>query len=183
MLVHEGRARRAGRLSSGAAAAERGLRARLSDPVGDFHVQLEQRLGTGSAFYLNLAVCEYGRFRLDPARVQAAVALRRRVRHVLREARVDPPVLVEARGLPTCIERTVLRRPDGQRLIAVRVNALAAPAILARLAAGGPYRATLRFPKALALVDLATGVTRPAATAHELPLDPYTGIFLAVPRR
>jgi hypothetical protein len=180
LQVHEGVPAAAARLQAGPAAAERGLRAKISDPVSGFHVQMENQRGAGTAYYLNLAVCEYGKVRLDPKRLHAAVGLRKRVRHVLRQARVDPPVLVQAKGLPTCLERMVLKSTAGGRLLAVRVNALESPAVLAELSKGGPYTALLRFKTKVPVVDLLTGKTHPAALQHELPLDPYVGIFLQV---
>ena len=180
MLVHEGRPAKNARLSTGPAAAEKGLQAELADPISGFQVQMEATHGKGRAFYLNLAVCEYGKVRLEPKRLHAAVGLRKRVRHILREARVLQPVLLQAKGMPTCLERMVFKTPDGRRLLAVRVNALESPRILAQLATRGPHTARVIFRAKSIVVDLRTGKEYPAAFQHDLPLDPYGGLFLEV---
>jgi hypothetical protein len=136
--------------------------------------------GKGRAFYLNLAVCEYGKVRLQPERLHAAVGLRKRVRHILRKARVLQPVLLQAKGMPTCLERMVFKTPDGRRLLAVRVNALESPRILAKLAKRGPHTARVIFRAKSIVVDLRTGKVYPAAFQHDLPLDPYGALFLEV---
>ncbi|MHC5069970.1 MAG: hypothetical protein ACYTGO_05725 [Planctomycetota bacterium] len=137
-LVAQGLPAAAGRLTTGAAAAERGLRGGLAETAaGDLRVQLERNVGKGRAIYLNLAMCEYGRVRLDQKRLSAALDLRQRVRWVLREAGVSTPVVVVSERVPTCVERIVLQAADGRTLLAVRVNALEAPKILREIGKGG----------------------------------------------
>lgn len=170
------------RLASGAAAAERGLSAALSEPASGFHVQMERSHGRGKTVYLNLSVAEYGHVRLDPRRVAVALDLRRRVRHVLRQAGVQPPVVLRAEGMPTCLERIVLKARDGRDLLAIRVNALESPAILAELGKRSPAKLTAVFPTRVALVDQVTGTVLAPAARHELRFDPWRGLFLEVRR-
>lgn len=168
------------RLPSGAAVAEAELRAAVAQRVGDLLVHAEHRHGRGCAIYLNLAVCEYGRFRLDAAALPAARDLRAHVRGVLVKAGVVPPVDVRADGLPACIEQVSLRAADGGQLLAVRVNALENAALMDQLGQRGPRDVTLTFPRPLGVRDLSTGVEHPVAERLSLPLDPWRGLFLEV---
>lgn len=179
-LVVQGRPAAAGRVESGAAAAERGLVGGAAENVGGLRVQLERHVGKGRAVYLNLAVCEYGRVRLDPKHLRTALDLRQRVLWVLREAGVATPVLVVSERVPTCLERVVLRARDGRTLLAVRINALEAPAVLREIAKGGTRPLKLTFPDRHRVEDLITGRSWPAATDHQLRLDPIRGLFLVV---
>ena len=170
------------RLITGAAAAEPRLSSELHDSVSGFRVQMEGERGNGKTFYLNLAVCEYGAVRLDPERLATALDLRRRVRVVLNQAGVVPPVSLRAEGIPTCLERMELIGVDGRNLLAVRVNALAAPGVLAELADKGPFEIDLMFPDEVTLVDIASGAVYERSSQHSLSLDPYAGLFLEVRR-
>jgi hypothetical protein len=179
-LVLGGHTSKQGRLGSGASAAELGLRASVSDDVGGHQVQLENEVGRGRTCYLNMAVCEYGSVRLEPKGISAALDIRRRVRFILRSAGVLPPVYIRAVGMPTCLERMVLRAPEGQQLLAVRVNALESPELLAGLIKKGPVEIQLSFPNKTILRNLLTQKTSGSATTHVLSLDPSIGIFLEV---
>jgi Beta-galactosidase len=179
-LVAQGVPDTAGRLSTGAAAAERGLEGGLAEKSGDLQVQVERRVGKGRAVYLNLAVCEYGRVRLDKEPLETALDLRQRVLWVLREAGVATPVSVVSERVPTCLERIVLQAEDGRTLLAVRVNALEAPAVLQEVGKGGSRPIKLTFPDRRKITDLITGKTYAAATEHNLRLDPFRGLFLVV---
>ena len=170
------------RLVTGAAAAEPWLSSELHDPVSGFKVQMEGEHGQGKTIYLNLAVCEYGSVRLDAERLSTALDLRRRVRAVLNQAGVLPPVSLRAEGIPTCLERMELVSLDGRNLLAVRVNALSAPGVLAELAGKGPFAIELTFPDEVSLVDLASGEAHELSKQHVLSLDPYLGLFLQVGR-
>lgn len=181
-LVREGRTPAVAELPTGASAAEAAVGGDLVDPQGEYAVQIEHVFGEGKAVYLNLAVCEYGAARLEPRQVRRAFDLRRRVARLLDEAGVFPPVLVSAPGLPTCLERMVLRTRHGAEVLAVRLNALENPPLFEQIAARGPVTARLRFPQAVALRDLLDGGRRAAARTHEVRLDPVRGLFLEVLR-
>ena len=118
--------------------------------------------------------------RLDPKGIRAAMDIRRRVRFILRSAGVVPPVYIRAAGMPTCLERMVLRTQDGRQLLAVRVNALESPELLAGLIKKGPVDIQLSFPNKTILRNLLTQKTSGSATTHVLSLDPSIGIFLEV---
>lgn len=179
-LVREGRARGA-RLASGVGIGEAGLGGAVAEPAGEQHaVHFEQGAGRGRAVFLNLAVCEYGRLRLDEAAAPAARDLRARVRRVLGEAGVQPPFLTRAEGLPTCIEQLVLEARDGRELIAVRVNALESPPLMARLGERGARPVELAFARRIALRDLLTGREHAPAERFAFELDPWRGLFLEV---
>ena len=120
------------------------------------------------------------RVRLDQKRLVTALDLRQRVLWVLREAGVTAPVLVVSERVPTCLERIVLRAGDGRTLLAVRVNALESPAVLRDIGKGGTRGAKLTFPDRRQVTDLITGRIYPAATEHQLRLDPFRGLFLVV---
>jgi hypothetical protein len=181
LLVREGRSVPGAALPTGAAAAEAGTLGQLSERHGDRNVFLERLDGRGRAVYLNLAVCDYVRVRLDPSAVAVARDLRARVRRVLQLAGVEPAVEVRGEGLPTCLERTVLRRQD--RVVhALRVNALDRPELLQELGKAGrrPITLSLRSPKHLRILggaDLGTNDT------FALELDPYAGLFLEEVRK
>lgn len=179
-FVHEGQPAAGGRLETGAAAAERELVGGAAESEGPLRVQLERRVGKGRAVYLNLAVCEYGRVRLDQKRLMTALDLRQRVLWALREAGVATPVLVVSERVPTCLERIVLEALDGRTLLAVRVNALESPAVLREIGKAGSRSAKLTFPDRRKVTDLITGRSYPAAAEHQLRLDPYRGLFLVV---
>jgi hypothetical protein len=180
LLVREGRADDLGRLPRGAAAAERGIRGELGEPIGDFHVQIESAVGRGRAVYLNLAVCEYGAARLAPERLPLARELRARIRRVLLAAGVMPPVEVRGDGLPTCIERLRLRARDGRTLLAIRVNALDDAGLFAALCDRGPRSVELIFPAPLRLVDLIRGEQLATSDRFVRLLDPAEPMLFEV---
>ncbi len=177
----------------GPAIAERGLHGRVGQNVqdGPGQVQIEARAGEGRATYLNLAVCEYASMRLDPERIVAARDLRSRVRRVLDDASVVPPVFVSAQGVPTCLERVVLRASDGARLLAVRLNALDDLAVVQAVASHGPVPVELDFPAPVELRDLLSGNLlsseprsgRGGGQSIRLEMDPWVGAFLQVVER
>jgi hypothetical protein len=178
LLVRQGRAAESARISSGASAAEGGLRGSLADARGGFHVFVEQNVGRGRAVYLNLAVCDYDRVRLDPAAIAAALDLRGRVRGVVRSCGVLPPFEVRGDGLPTCIERVVLRPRGGGRVLVARVHALDRPALLQTLSQRGPLPVVLSLPRPARLrVVGRAGILGPA-DRFELQIDAWTGLFL-----
>lgn len=178
LLVRQGAPAAAGRLRSGAFAAEAGLRADLAEPQGDHRVFLEKNVGRGRAVYLNLAVCDYPRIRLQVDAIQAALDLRARVRNVTQLARLLPPFEVRGEGLPTCIERVVLRTADGRRVLVVRVDALDQPAVLQTLAQRGPIPVVLHTPRPVRLRALGSDVVLGPADRFEFRLDVWTGLFL-----
>ena len=159
--------------------AELGLRAALAAPRdgGDAHV--EAVVGKGRAVYLNAPVVAYDRWRLDAAAVEPARELRRAVRAVLQRAGVEPPCEVRGDGLPTCIERVRLRLRDGRRVLAIRVHALASPALLRQLAENGPRAITVDLPSRRTLRHLG-GEPIGDGTTFELRLDPLGALFLEV---
>lgn len=182
ILVQQGAPVAAARLASGAAAVERGVRAELAERgAGDLRVHTEHRHGRGTAHYLNLAVCEYGAVRLDPARVVAARDLRRRVAAVFETAGLRAPVEVRGSGLPTCIARTILRGPAGRRVLAVRVNALERPALLEEMHKRGPVAVQVRFLEQVRIQVRPTEWLGPAET-FDLQLDPLAGLFVEFKR-
>jgi hypothetical protein len=178
LLVREGRSLARG---GGLPPAERGLRGRLGERRADGDVFLEQSPGRGRAVYLNAAVCGYDGWRLDEAAVPSALDLRRRVRSVLQQAGVVPAFDVRGEGLPTCLLRATLRLRDGREVLAVRLNALSAPALLRRLAADGPRRVQVELPlerrlRRLDGADLGRGVR------FDLDFDPMGALLLEVAR-
>lgn len=180
LFVREGVPAAGARLDSGAAVAERDVRAAVAERMGAISVQCEHRFGRGLAVYLNLAVCEYGRVRLDPARLATARDLRRRVRRVLDAANAPPPFEVEAAGLPTCIERAVLRGTGDRTLLAIRVNALEAPETFQQLLGRGSTQVEILFQKPVRLRRLADGEALGPSASFKLWLDPAWGIFVEV---
>jgi hypothetical protein len=171
---------REGRLRAGPAGqpvAELGLRGEVAEPAGDEQVFVENRPGRGRAVYLNLAVCEYAQSRLDAQRTAVAQDLRRRVRQVLQSAGVVPTFDVRGQGLPTCLWRSRLVRAGRPAVLAVRVAALERPELLQQLAAEGPRKVQLSFPREVRLRTLA-GEDLGRGTAFELLLDVYAGLFV-----
>jgi hypothetical protein len=160
------------------------LKGATAERRGGPHLFLENQPArkAGRAVYLNMAVCDYNRMRLDPGEVVRARELRRRVQQVLHHARVAPPFDVRGSGLPTCLVRTVLEARDGRRIGSVRVDALDRPELLAQLAAPGPTRVTLSFPRPVALRDLG-GEAIGEGEQIELDLDVYQGLFFEMVSR
>jgi hypothetical protein len=184
LLVHEGQPAAQARLPSGAAAFERDVRAEVCERVGpQLHVQCEQTFGRGTAVYLNLAVCEYERVRLDPARIVTARDLRRRVQRVFEVAEVEPAFRVSGAGLPTCIERMFLRGALGQRYLAVRVNALDRPEIGKTLAQRRSHAVVLELAHPCRLRLLGEANARGPSARFELDLDPWRGLFAEIEGR
>ncbi len=161
--------------------AERGLVGTLADRRGDRETFLECATGRGRAVYLNTSLCEYPTWRLEERSIAQARELRRRVRAVLQQAGVEPPFEVRGEGLPTCLERAELRLRDGRRVLAVRVHALDAPALLARVARGGPRKVQIDLPAARNLRHLG-GDSLGLAARFDLTLDPFGALFLEVVR-
>ena len=168
------------RLRGGVGIAEGAINADLGEPADGNVVQIEHFHGRGQAFYLNLAVCEYVDMRLDPGRSEAATDLRMRLRHVLDEAGVRPPVMVRAPGMPTCIERMMLRAVDGRRLLAIRMNALNDPAMAVAIGKRGSRSVELTFPKRVAITDMLTGRSQSMNHQFEMELDPWRALFLVL---
>ncbi|MFY9345351.1 MAG: hypothetical protein WAT39_22865, partial [Planctomycetota bacterium] len=106
---------------------------------------------------------------------------RRRVRSALVAAGVVPPCEVRGDGLPTLIERTLLRTRDGREVLAIRVNALEAPTVLQRLAADGPRKVRVELAAPARLRHLG-GETIGDGTGFDLQLDPFGALFLEVGR-
>ncbi len=121
-------------------------------------VQLEARVGRGRSTYLNLAVVEYAGLRLDPRRVATARDLRARVRRALEAAGVVPQVVVRGEGLPTCVERVRLGKPGGNPVIAIRLDCLGAPEVLAALQRAGPRPIEIAIAGASRVRDALRGV-------------------------
>jgi hypothetical protein len=175
-LVRNGASTSRGR---GLPLAELGLRGELAEPRdgGDAHV--EATVGRGRAVYLNAPVLAYHRQRLDEQLVDPARELRRAVRAVLQRAGVEPPCEVRGEALPTCLERVRLRLRDGRTVLAIRLNALAAPGLLQRLGADGPRSIVVELPAARTLGHLG-GERLGTGTRFELKLDPSAALFLEV---
>ncbi|HEB52707.1 MAG TPA: hypothetical protein ENI87_05585 [bacterium] len=176
LLVREGRASARVR---GLPHAENGLVGAVAVRRGDVATFLERSHGRGRACYLNTAVVGYADWRLDPQQIGRARELRRRVRSVLRRARVLPPCEVFGKGLPTLIERVALRLRDGRRVVAVRVNALERPAILRQLQQRGPIEVELIWPRDLHVREL-HGVDHGTAARTKVTLDPFGAVFVEV---
>lgn len=180
-FVVQGRPADAARLASGAAASERGVSADVCErDAGGCCVQCEHRWGQGLAVYLNLAVCEYVRVRLDSARVATARDLRRRVQRVLDAASVPPPVLVRGSGLPTCVERMLLTSAVGRQLLCVRLNALEQPRLLQTLGRRALEPVEIRFARPVRLHVLDEPQARPASATFSVDFDPSLGVFAEV---
>jgi hypothetical protein len=161
--------------------AEHGLRGKLGERRDGGDANVERAQGRGRAVYLNAPVVGYPRWRLDEASIEPARDLRRRVRAVLQRAGVEPPCEVRGEGLPTCLERVSLRLRDGRRVLAIRCNALDAPAVLLRLVAKGPCDVTIEFAEVCTLRELG-GESLGAGTRFQRRLDPYGALFLEVTR-
>jgi hypothetical protein len=167
-------------LSDGSAIAEASLEAGFGERDGDRGpVQIESRFGAGRAVYLNLAVCEYLRFRTDPKNVAAARALRRRVAQAVAAAGLRPPVLVDGDGLPTLVERVALRARDGRNLLAVRLNATDDRSLFATLQGRGDRDVQLVFPDEVVLTDLRSGEELGTERRFALRLGPARALFLS----
>jgi hypothetical protein len=179
-LLRDARGRDGSRTGGGLAIAERGLRGKLAERLETADVQLESRHGAGRAVLLNLGVGEYAAMRNDPASFVPARELRARLRQVLRAAELHPPALVRGEGLPTVIERVVLRARDGTNLLALRVAALDQPAVLAELESRGDLRVELVFPTAVRLRDLWTGESIAATPSCTVALNAWRGAFFEV---
>jgi hypothetical protein len=159
--------------------AERGLVGKLGERREGGFCYLEQALGRGRATYLNAPVVMYPRWRLDPAVHGLARELRKRVRAVLQRAGVEPPCDVRGDGLPTCLERTVLRTRTGAKVMAIRLHALEAPAVLQQVVQRGPCPILLEWPRPHRLRRLG-GEDLGTAARFELMLDPCGALFLEV---
>lgn len=168
------------RTRGGAAIAERGLRGALAEPLDAADVQIEATHGRGRATLLNLAVCEYAAMRLDRERFGAARELRARVRQVVGAAGVEPPFWIRGEGLPTAVERTLLRSRDGRTLAAIQVDLLDDPTAFADLQKGGEREVELVFPSATRVTDLRRGVTVLAGPSCRVVLSPALGAFLVL---
>ncbi len=183
LLVHEGQPAAQARLLSGAAACERSIEAAIAERAApSLSVQCEHRFGRGTAIYLNIAVCEYASVRLDPKRLNAARDLRRRVQRVLDTADVAPPVSVRGKGLPTCLERMLLRHKSGRRFLALRVNAIDSPFVLQTLSTQSPLTVEVQFAAATRLRVLGESAWRGPSAHFELPLDAWRGVFAELDR-
>lgn len=181
MFTRDGFVSSAARLPTGAAAAERGLAGSLGEPTGcATEVQFEAAYGSGRAVYLNVAIGEYARVRLDPARFATAQDIRQRVRRVLRDARVEPPVVVRGDGWPTCLEVARLTARDGRALVAVRVNALDDVTLLRTLGERGARPVSLLFPAPVRLRDVLRDLDLGVRSRFELELDPWRALLLEV---
>jgi len=178
LWVREGRATSRER---GLPLAERGLRGAVGERRADGDANVERTTGRGRAVYLNAPVVEYPRWRLDPAAVEPAKELRRRVRAALRTAGATPVCELRGEGLPTCLARTLLRTRDGREVLVLRVNALEAPAMLQQLGADGARPIRLELPVSRRLRTL-RGDDLGEGTAFDLQLDPFGALFLEVRR-
>ena len=178
LLVREGRAtsRR-----DGLPQAEHGLRGAVGLRGSEDDTFLENVVGRGRAYYLNVPVCAYPDWRLKPSSVGEARALRRRVRAALQRAGVMPPCEVRGESLPTIVERSPLRLRDGRQVIGVRINALERPQLLEQLAARGPLEVELIFPRERALREL-SGKDHGRADRCKVALDPFGAVFVEVGR-
>ncbi|MBL9079871.1 MAG: beta-galactosidase [Planctomycetes bacterium] len=182
LLVREGRSTARER---GLPLAELGLKGGLGERRSGGEAFLEAVLGRGRAVYLNAPVCGYDRWRLDEATIEPAHELRRRVRAVLQLASVEPRFDVRGDGLPTCLLRRTLRLGDGREVLAVRLQADAAPALLQRLGAEGPRRVQLllRGERELRRLDAVPGEgVLGNAARFDLDLDPFGALLLEVVR-
>lgn len=182
LRVREGRLWGGAGDRGGAPRAEHELRARLAERHRDGDAFAESTPGRGHAVCLNAPVCEYDGARLDPSRIAFARELRRRVRTVLQRAGCREPCDVRGEGLPTLIERVPLRLRDGRRVLAIRLNALGDPQLLAGLAQNGPRDVRVELPVPTK-VRLLGGAELGTGTELELRLDPFGGLFLELPGR
>jgi hypothetical protein len=81
--------------------------------------------------------------------------------------------------LPTCLERTVLRTRTGAKVMAIRLHALEAPAVLQQVVQRGPCPILLEWPRPHRLRRLG-GEDLGTAARFELMLDPCGALFLEV---
>jgi len=176
LLVREGRATSR---ASGLPPAERGLRGEVALRGDEGDSFLENVVRRGRAHYLNVPVCAYPEWRLDPAHIEPARLLRRRVRAALQRAGVLPPCEVRGEGLPTIVERAPLRLRDGRQVLGVRLNALERPQLLEQLAERGPLQVELIFPRARALREL-RGRDHGRADRCTVTLDPFGAVFVEI---
>jgi hypothetical protein len=178
LLVRQGEGQDRVRLASGAHVAESGLHGATSERHGDHQVFLERQHGRGRAVCLNLAVCDYDRIRLQQGAINAALDLRTRVRQVMMAASVEPPFEVRGNGLPTCLERVVLRCAGDRRVFVARVNALQNPAVPQAMAQRGSLPVTVSLPQPMRVRVLGHSEVLGPADRFDLSLDPWTGLFL-----
>ena len=176
LMVREGRPTSPGR---GLPRAERGLRGSIGVRGDDDDASLENVVRRGRAHYLNVPVCAYPGWRLQPRDIEVAKQLRRRVRAALQRAGVMPPCEVRGEGLPTIVDRSPLRLRDGRRVLAVRLNALERPQLLQQLARRGPLQLELIFPAARAL-RLLGGEELGRADRCILTVDAFGAAFVEV---
>lgn len=176
LLVREGRATSR---ASGLPPAERGLRGAVGVRGEESDAFLENVVRRGRALYLNVPVCAYPEWRLDPQHIEPARRLRRRVRGALQRAGVLPPCEVRGQGLPTIVERAPLRLRDGRLVLGVRLNALERPQLLEQIAARGPLQVELLFPRVRALREL-RGRDHGRADRCTVTLDPFGAVFVEI---
>jgi hypothetical protein len=165
--------------ASGLPEVDRGLRGSvgLHGKVSDTFV--ENAVRRGRAYYLNVPVCDYPEWRLDPQRIGPARELRRRVRAALQRAGVMPPCEVQGKSLPTIVERAPLQLRDGRRVLGIRLNALERPQLLRQLGADGPLEVELIFPRERDLRELG-GRNHGRADRCTVLLDPFGVVFVEV---
>lgn len=166
---------------SGLPAAERGLRGSvgLNGKASDTFV--ENAVRRGRAYYLNVPVCDYPEWRLDPQQIGPARELRRRVRGALQRAGVMPPCEVQGKSLPTIVERVPLKLRDGRRVIGIRLNALERPQLLRQMGMRGPLEVELIFPREHDLRELG-GRNHGRSDRCTVSLDPFGVVFVEVQR-
>ena len=87
---------------------------------------------------------------------------------------------VRGEGLPTCIERILLTARDGRKLLSIRLNATQNPQLLERLAAAGPVKLGLEFPREVRLRDLLAGVELGEGKSFQVVLDPWRALLLSL---
>jgi len=158
---------------------ERGLRGSVGLHGKASDTFLENAVRRGRAYYLNVPVCDYPEWRLDPQHIGPAKELRRRVRAVLQRAGVMPPCEVHGKSLPTIVERAPLRLRDGRRVIGIRINALERPQLLRQMNVQGPLEVELIFPREYQLRELG-GRNHGRSDRCTVSLDPFGVVFLEV---
>lgn len=176
LLVREGRTTSR---EAGLPPAEGGLRGAVGLRGARQDTFLENVVRRGRAHYLNVPVCAYPEWRLDPQHIGAARQLRRRVRAAVQRAGVLPPCEVRGASLPTIVERAPLRLRDGRRVLGVRLNALERPQLLEQLAERGPLEVELIFPRVRALREL-RGRDHGRADRCTVELDPFGAVFVEI---
>lgn len=180
LLVLEGEARL--RAGADAPPAERGLRGAMSDRGDDTDRFLEHAHGRGRTYYLNVPVAAYASWRLDEQRVAAATSVRRAVRAALGRCGVAPPCEVRGEGLPTCVERVVLRLRDGRRVVAVRLDLGDRPELLHTIAARGATPVEVQWPEEVEVKRLGADAAPVRAARTEAQLDPFGALWFEVGR-